>query len=223
MASIVVATVEWWSACERGHLTARNHRLWVTGGEHVRVFGGGFSQNKKKREGLGLFELCFSLPRLARLSVGAEIDSFIAKQFLFQRQWQKIRNYAQAKGISIMGDMPIYVGITVLMSGQIRNIFFWHGYPMLVNGVPPDAFSNTGHLWGSPLYDWKAMEKDGFLWWIRRIRRRIYMMNSGLIILEDFLAFGLSLLVGPQKSLFDTIFRAAGMINIIAEDLVRSA
>ncbi|OMP02542.1 Glycoside hydrolase, family 77 [Corchorus olitorius] len=144
------------------------------------------------------------------------IDLFIAKQFLFQRQWQKLRNYAQMKGVSIMGDMPIYNR---------------HGYPMLVSGVPPDAFSDTGQLWGSPLYDWKAMEKDGFSWWIRRIRRAQNLYGEFRI--DHFRGFAgfwavpseakVAMVgrwkVGPRKSLFDAISRTVGKIDIIAEDL----
>ncbi|KAJ6733476.1 4-ALPHA-GLUCANOTRANSFERASE DPE1 CHLOROPLASTIC/AMYLOPLASTIC [Salix koriyanagi] len=127
-----------------------------------------------------------------------QIDIFIAQQFLFQRQWQKVRNYAREKGISIMGDMPIYVGYhsADVWANKKHFLLNRNGFPLLVSGVPPDAFSETGQLWDSPLYDWKAMEKDGYSWWIRRIRQ-----------------------VGPGKSLFDAISRAVGKINIIAEDL----
>ncbi|KAF4355126.1 hypothetical protein F8388_026051 [Cannabis sativa] len=137
------------------------------------------------------------------------IDVFIAQQFLFQRQWQKVRKYAQSKGISIMGDMPIYV----------------------VSGVPPDAFSETGQLWDSPLYNWKAMEKDGFSWWIRRLRRAQDLYDEFRI--DHFRGFTGFWAVpseakiamvgrwkaGPGKSLFDAISGAVGKINIIAEDL----
>ncbi|CAN1223977.1 4-alpha-glucanotransferase, chloroplastic/amyloplastic, partial [Linum grandiflorum] len=101
------------------------------------------------------------------------IDIFIARQFLFQRQWQKLRAYAQEKGISIMGDMPIYVGYhsADVWANKKHFLLDKSGFPLLVSGVPPDAFSETGQLWGSPLYEWKSMEQDGFSWWVRRIRR----------------------------------------------------
>ncbi|KAE8663667.1 4-alpha-glucanotransferase DPE1 [Hibiscus syriacus] len=161
------------------------------------------------------------------------IDLFIAKQFLFQRQWQNIHSYAQAKGISIMGDMPIYVGYhsADVWANKKHFLLNRHGYPLLVSGVPPDAFSETGQLWGSPLYDWKAMEKDGFLWWIRRIRRAQNLYDEFRI--DHFRGFAgfwavpseakVAMVgrwkVGPQKSLFDAIYRAVGTINIVAEDL----
>ncbi|KAF9678799.1 hypothetical protein SADUNF_Sadunf07G0073700 [Salix dunnii] len=170
------------------------------------------------------------------------IDIFIAQQFLFQKQWQKVRNYAREKGISIMGDMPIYVGyhsadvwankkhflllLTSVFLSQNRN-----GFPLLVSGVPPDAFSETGQLWDSPLYDWKAMEKDGYSWWIRRIRQAQEVYDEFRI--DHFRGFAgfwavpseakIAMVgkwkVGPGKSLFDAISRAVGKINIIAEDL----
>ncbi|GKV25283.1 hypothetical protein SLEP1_g34743 [Rubroshorea leprosula] len=161
------------------------------------------------------------------------IDLFIAKQFLFQRQWQKIRNYAQLKGISIMGDMPIYVGYhsADVWANKKQFLLNRHGFPRLVSGVPPDAFSETGQLWGSPLYDWKAMEKDGFSWWLRRVRQAQNLYDEFRI--DHFRGFAgywavpseakVAMVgrwkVGPRDSLFDAISRTIGKINIIAEDL----
>lgn len=161
------------------------------------------------------------------------INIFIAQQFLFQRQWQKVRNYAQMKGIKIMGDMPIYVGYHSADVWANKKHFLLNksGFPLLVSGVPPDAFSETGQLWGSPLYDWKAMERDRFSWWIRRIRRaqNIYdefridhfrgFAGYWAVPSEAKFAMDGQWKMGPGKSLFDAIFRAVGKINIIAEDL----
>ncbi|KAJ6419543.1 4-ALPHA-GLUCANOTRANSFERASE DPE1 CHLOROPLASTIC/AMYLOPLASTIC [Salix viminalis] len=161
------------------------------------------------------------------------IDIFIAQQFLFQRQWQKVRNYAREKGISIMGDMPIYVGYhsADVWANKKHFLLNRNGFPLLVSGVPPDAFSETGQLWDSPLYDWKAMEKDGYSWWIRRIRQAQELYDEFRI--DHFRGFAgfwavpseakIAMVgkwkVGPGKSLFDAISRAVGKINIIAEDL----
>ncbi|XP_014490027.1 4-alpha-glucanotransferase, chloroplastic/amyloplastic [Vigna radiata var. radiata] len=161
------------------------------------------------------------------------INVFIAQQFLFQRQWQKVRSYAQSKGISIMGDMPIYVGYhsADVWANKKQFLLNRKGFPLLVSGVPPDAFSETGQLWGSPLYDWKAMEKDGYSWWIRRIKRAQNLFDEFRI--DHFRGFAgywavpaeakVAMLgnwkVGPGMSLFDAIFSAVGRINIIAEDL----
>ncbi|KAL0432026.1 UNVERIFIED_CONTAM: 4-alpha-glucanotransferase, chloroplastic/amyloplastic [Sesamum radiatum] len=161
------------------------------------------------------------------------IDIFIAQQFLFQRQWQKVHDYARMKGINIMGDMPIYVGYhsADVWANKKQFLLNGSGFPLLVSGVPPDAFSETGQLWNSPLYDWKAMERDGFSWWIRRIRRAQNLFDDFRI--DHFRGFAgfwavpseakVAMVgrwkVGPGKSLFDAIFRAVGDINIIAEDL----
>ncbi|GMH24523.1 hypothetical protein Nepgr_026366 [Nepenthes gracilis] len=160
------------------------------------------------------------------------INIFIAQQFLFQRQWQKVRNYAHAKGIKIMGDMPIYVGYhsADVWANKKQFLLNRRGFPLLVSGVPPDAFSETGQLWGSPLYDWKAMEKDGFSWWIRRVQRAQSLYDEFRI--DHFRGFagfwavhsGAKIATigrwktGPGISLFDAIFRT-GKISIVAEDL----
>ncbi|XAR73299.1 4-alpha-glucanotransferase [Bertholletia excelsa] len=161
------------------------------------------------------------------------IDTFIAQQFLFQRQWQKVRDYAHTKGISIMGDMPIYVGYhsADVWSNKKQFLLNRSGFPLLVSGVPPDAFSETGQLWGSPLYDWKAMEKDGFSWWMRRLVRAQNLFDEfridhfrgfagyWAVPSEAKVAMDGRWKVGPGKSLFDAVFRSIGKIDIVAEDL----
>ncbi|CAB4313954.1 unnamed protein product [Prunus armeniaca] len=155
------------------------------------------------------------------------INIFIAEQFLFQRQWQKVRKYAQMKGISIMGDMPIYVGYhsADVWANKKHFLLNRNGFPLEVSGVPPDAFSETGQLWDSPLYDWKAMEKEGFSWWIRRMRRaqNIYdefridhfrgLAGFWAVPSEAKVAMVGRWKAGPGKSFFDAIFRAAGKIK----------
>ncbi|CAI0554687.1 unnamed protein product, partial [Linum tenue] len=163
----------------------------------------------------------------------AQIDIFIARQFLFQRQWRKLRAYAQKNGVSIMGDMPIYVGYHSADVWANKKHFLLNksGFPLLVSGVPPDAFSETGQLWGSPLYHWNSMEKDGFSWWVKRIRRAQDLYDEFRI--DHFRGFAgywavsseakIAMIgnwkAGPGKSLFDAISRAVGDIKIIAEDL----
>ncbi|XP_077224960.1 disproportionating enzyme isoform X2 [Tasmannia lanceolata] len=161
------------------------------------------------------------------------IDIFIAQQFLFQRQWEKVRSYAQMKGIKVMGDMPIYVGYHSADVWANKRIFLLDksGFPVLVSGVPPDAFSETGQLWDSPLYNWKTMEGDGFAWWIQRIKRALNLYNEfridhfrGLagfwaVPSESKIAMFGRWKVGPRKAFFDAIIKSVGKINIIAEDL----
>lgn len=161
------------------------------------------------------------------------INLFIAQQFLFQKQWKNICNHAHKLGINIMGDMPIYVGHHSADVWANRKSFLLNreGFPILVSGVPPDAFSETGQLWGSPLYDWRAMEDTGYAWWIQRIKRAVDLYDEfridhfrGLagfwaVPSEENIAMFGRWKAGPGKALFDAIFRAVGKISIIAEDL----
>ena len=92
-------------------------------------------------------------------------------QYLFFRQWNALRDYIHKNGIRIIGDVPIYVPLDsadVWAEGEFFQLDA-NQRPIEVAGVPPDAFTEDGQLWGNPLYDWKKMEKDGFGWWIRRI------------------------------------------------------
>ncbi|CAA7395072.1 unnamed protein product [Spirodela intermedia] len=161
------------------------------------------------------------------------INIFVAQQFLFQKQWQRIRDHAKEKGIRIMGDMPIYVGHHSADVWANKKSFQLDrsGFPTLVSGVPPDAFSETGQLWGSPLYDWKAMEKDGFPWWIKRIKRALNLYDEfridhfrgfagyWAIPSEAKVAIDGRWKAGPKKALFDAIFGDVGKLSLIAEDL----
>ena len=93
-------------------------------------------------------------------------------QYLFLKQWRRLKEYANARGISIMGDMPIYVAYDSVETWKYREKLFMlgkDGNPSLHAGVPPDAFSDEGQLWGNPVYDWEKMKKDGYSWWKKRI------------------------------------------------------
>lgn len=82
----------------------------------------------------------------------------MAEQFLFDRQWKAVKAYANERNVSIVGDMPIYVGAQSADVWCFPDLFELgeSGAPVIVSGVPPDAFSETGQLWGSPLYDWQV-------------------------------------------------------------------
>lgn len=84
----------------------------------------------------------------------------MAEQFLFDRQWTAVKAYANERNISIVGDMPIYVGAQSADVWCFPDLFALgeSGAPVIVSGVPPDAFSDTGQLWGSPLYDWQVRD-----------------------------------------------------------------
>ena len=92
-------------------------------------------------------------------------------QFLFFRQWEKLRDYAHKNGVGIIGDMPIYVAMDSADVWSDPKSFQLDekNVPVEVAGVPPDYFSEDGQLWGNPLYNWDGMKEDGYSWWIRRI------------------------------------------------------
>ena len=95
-----------------------------------------------------------------------EIDFYRFQQYCFTTQWRKLKAYANEKGISIIGDVPIYVALDSSDAwANPEMLQFDEDYdPKAVAGCPPDAFSATGQLWGNPLYDWKALKKDGYGW-----------------------------------------------------------
>lgn len=101
-----------------------------------------------------------------------QTESYKRKQFEFFCNWQDIKACANAKGIEILGDMPIFVAADSADCWAHPEYFYLdgQGYPEEAAGVPPDYFSATGQIWGNPLYCWEAMEKDGFRWWKERFR-----------------------------------------------------
>ena len=100
------------------------------------------------------------------------IDQVKFEQFVFFTQWHELRDYAIEQGVLLFGDMPIFVSHDSADVWAHRENFLIDetGQASVVAGVPPDAFSETGQLWGNPLYDWKAMKADGFSWWLSRFR-----------------------------------------------------
>ncbi len=101
-------------------------------------------------------------------------------QYEFFTQWAEIKTYANSKGVSIIGDIPIYVSDDSCDVWENRHLFDIDekGYPTLVAGVPPDYFAEDGQLWGNPLYNWDEMKKDGFRWWKERIDHSLEMFDG---------------------------------------------
>lgn len=101
-------------------------------------------------------------------------------QYEFFTQWAKIKAYANEKGVSIIGDIPIYVSDDSCDVWENRELFDIDekGYPSMVAGVPPDYFAEDGQLWGNPLYNWDEMKKDGFAWWKERIDHALNMFDG---------------------------------------------
>lgn len=154
-------------------------------------------------------------------------------QFLFFEQWGAVRDYAGARGISIIGDIPLYVSYDSA-DVWLHPEFFQldkNRDPVAVAGVPPDYFSETGQLWGNPVYNWKALEKDKFKWWINRVQNNLKLYDiiridhfRGLaaywaIPFGDDTAVNGKWVAAPGKKLFDMMLCKLGDLPIIAEDL----
>jgi len=116
-------------------------------------------------------------------------DRIAFEQFLFFRQWEGVRAAAHQRGIRIIGDIPIFVAHDSSDVWANRHLFSIgsDGQPTVVAGVPPDYFSETGQLWGNPLYRWGAHRKDGYQWWVRRVRSLLEMVD--IVRLDHFRGF----------------------------------
>jgi len=161
------------------------------------------------------------------------IDLAIFTQFLFFRQWEAIRGHAQAKAITIVGDMPIYVAYDSVDVWANQNLFQLdkHGRSTRVAGVPPDYFSETGQRWGNPLYRWDRMREDNYVWWFNRMRANLLLTD--IVRLDHFRAFAGYWAIpveeetavkgewvpGPGADFFDRLREKLGRLPLIAEDL----
>jgi 4-alpha-glucanotransferase len=154
-------------------------------------------------------------------------------QYQFFRQWDALKRYANDKGIQIMGDAPIFVAYDSVDVWANPDLFYLDEdrLPTVVAGVPPDYFSETGQLWGNPIYRWDVMEEQDFAWWISRIRQMLTLVD--LIRLDHFRGFAAYWEVpagettaingqwadGPGATFFNALKRTLGELPIIAEDL----
>jgi len=162
-----------------------------------------------------------------------EKDFWKFLQFEFSIEWQDIKDYAHKKGISILGDMPIYVALDSVEVWSKPQEFLLDNSlnPTLVAAVPPDYFCEDGQLWGNPVYDWERMKKENYSWWVERVRRAKSLFD--IIRIDHFRAFAGYYVVrygdanakkgwwnvGVGIDLFRTIEKQIPDIKIIAEDL----
>ncbi len=125
----------------------------------------------------------------ARQALSAAIQRFAFYQFMFFRQWSALHLYANQKGLSIIGDIPIFVAYDSSDVWANPELFFLDedGNPTVVAGVPPDLFSATGQLWGNPLYRWNIHQETGYRWWSKRIRSTLSMID--ILRLDHFRGF----------------------------------
>jgi len=117
--------------------------------------------------------------RDARSMLAADVDRTKFFQFLFFRQWASLKAYCGGLGIRLLGDIPIYVNHDSADVWTQNRIFKLRsdGRPAFVAGVPPDYFSETGQLWGNPVYDWGALRADGYRWWINRFSHNLGLFD----------------------------------------------
>jgi len=170
----------------------------------------------------------------ARQSLEASISRFVFYQFLFFKQWNALRMYANERGIRIIGDIPIFVAGDSADVWANPDLFSLDGdgNPTVVAGVPPDVFSNLGQLWGNPLYRWDEHKRTGYAWWIARLKATLGMVD--IIRLDHFRGFAGYYAIpagndtaehgewkpGPGADFFHAVRSALGSeLPIIAEDL----
>jgi 4-alpha-glucanotransferase len=154
-------------------------------------------------------------------------------QFLFDRQWVALKAHATEKKVGIIGDVPIFVAgdSADVWANPTQFLLNADGTQTVQAGVPPDYFTENGQLWGNPIYDWAAMEKDRFRWWIARLKRTLAHVD--LVRLDHFRGFAQAWHVptgaktakggkwvdGPGAKLFEVIKKQFGQLPFVAEDL----
>ena len=155
------------------------------------------------------------------------------QQYLFEKQWQALRDYCHRKGIKLLGDVPMFVAHDGADVWENRHVFFLdeHGRRTCLAGVPPDYFSEDGQLWGNPLYRWSILKETGYAWWIARLEHTLSRFDA--LRLDHFIAFhryweipgdaksakqGRFVKV-PGKDFFKKVRKRLGGLPFVAEDL----
>lgn len=162
-----------------------------------------------------------------------EIEKIKWIQFVFSRQWQELRAYCNKRSIKLIGDVPYYVSYDSVDVWANQELFALdeEGKPTGKAGVPPDAFSNTGQLWGMPVFNWQAMKVNHYKWWAGRLKKN--MEQFDLVRLDHFRAFAAYWQVpanddtamngnwqpGPGADFFKAMEKQLGKLPFIAEDL----
>ena len=167
-----------------------------------------------------------------REKLGEDVEFYKFLQFKFYQQWMPLKEYANRNGISIIGDIPIYVALDSADVWANTDQFQLSGSlaPSVVAGCPPDMFSSYGQKWGNPIYDWDVMEKDDFAWWKKRIAASAKLYD--VIRIDHFIGIVRYYSIpangepkdgyyrqGPGKKLIDAIDSSIGSSKVIAEDL----
>ena len=171
--------------------------------------------------------------RKYRKKLAEEIAFYCFQQYLFAKQWKELKAYANKKGIEIVGDIPIYVAFDSADTWANPKLFQLdkEGRPIGVAGCPPDCFSETGQLWGNPLYDWPRHKAEDFAWWKRRMQHATSIYD--VVRIDHFRGFESYYAIpagnktaagghwekGPDRAFINAIHETLGQGGIIAEDL----
>lgn len=162
----------------------------------------------------------------------AELEVIKKNQFIFDRRWKAVKKYTNEKGISVIGDIPIYAAVDSADTWAHRDVFLLgeDGYPLVGAGVPPDYFSEEGQHWGNPLYDWESLKANDYEWWVKRVERA--MSQYDYIRLDHFRSFAAFFAIprdgkprdgwwlpGVGKDFFDFLDAKLGPVPFLAEDL----
>ncbi|MCI5623902.1 MULTISPECIES: 4-alpha-glucanotransferase [Anaerostipes] len=154
-------------------------------------------------------------------------------QYVFLKQWLKLKAYANDKGIEIIGDLPFYVALSGTAFKNHKELFkvTEDGEPSVVGGCPPDAFAKDGQVWSNPVYDWEYHKKTGYKWWMERLSHNFLLYDvlrldhfRGFdeyfeIPAEDETAVNGEWAAGPGYDFFETMKQELGDKKVIAEDL----
>ncbi len=169
-----------------------------------------------------------------RQELARAIDAQMFLQYLFFGQWQIVRDYAAERGVQIIGDIPIFVALDSADVWQNPEYFQLDAEtkrPLAVAGCPPDYFSADGQLWGNPLYDWEALAKDKYAWWIRRLKHSFEQFD--VVRIDHFRGFDSYWSIpygsataktgewkkGPGLKFFEVVKKKIPNCKLIAEDL----
>ncbi len=169
----------------------------------------------------------------AKQNLKDQIDQYCFEQYVFHLQWCELKEYAAQKGVHLLGDMPIFVASNSDAVWAHPQLFELNkdGSARVVAGVPPDYFSETGQLWGNPLYCWEAMINDGFSWWIGRLKSQLELFDcvrfDHFRALESYweipadaeTAVHGEWIKAPGKQLLSAFINYFGSLPLIAEDL----
>ena len=163
----------------------------------------------------------------------SEIGFHLFCQFIFDRQWAALKKYCNHRGISLLGDLPIYVAEDSADTWTHPEVFQLNRnrMPIRVAGVPPDAFSDDGQLWGNPLYRWHSLRWRGYGWWVDRMKRMTSLFD--IVRIDHFIGFANyysipygapnarngKWVIGPGKKLFRKLNKRIPGMRIVAEDL----